>query len=645
MLVGTAPGTGDLYDSGSLAAATTTATVPGLPTDGSPVHARLIYEIGGILYSVDYDYTAATIVSGQPGIVSPVPGSVLPGSAVTFTWSANGADVTTWSFVMGTSQGGNDLYVSGVLPSDVLFANVTGLPTDGSTLYARLRYKVDGVTFRIDYEFTAASNSSGVPGITAPAAGTVLPGDTVEFSWADNGAAVTAWEFLVGTSAGAGDLYSSGVLAYTSQSATVTGLPTDGSTVYVRLRYESDGAFSEIDYQYTAFTPGSGEPAIVDPAAGSTLPGPEVTFSWSANGADVTKWQLYIGSTPGTSDLYRSRLLTPDKLSLTVSGLPTDGSKVYARLRYEIAGSGTTSEVVVEYTAAGSGTPALVAPVPGSVLPGDTATFGWADNGSAVTSWELLVGTSAGAGDLYSSGTLAASTLSAEVSGLPTDGSTVYVRLRYEIDSAVTDADYQYTAATIIIGEPSLTTPVPGSVLPGDTATFGWGANGSAVTAWELLVGTTAGAGDLYSSGVLDASTLSVDVTGLPVDGSTIHVRLRYEIDGVFAELDYQYTAASPAGPDPEITDPVPGSVLSGATVTFNWTANGAAVSKWQLYIGSTPELSDIYRSRVLSSDKTSLTVGNLPVDGSTVYVRLRYKIDGSATTESVFEYTAASTP
>jgi len=35
-------------------------------------------------------------------------------------------------------------------------------------------------------------------------------------------------------------------------SADVSGLPTDGRAIYVRLRYLANGAWESLDYQYTA---------------------------------------------------------------------------------------------------------------------------------------------------------------------------------------------------------------------------------------------------------------------------------------------------------------------------------------------------------------------------------------------------------
>ena len=92
--------------------------------------------------------------------------------------------------------------------------------------------------------------------------------------------------------------------------------------------------------------------------------------------------------------------------------------------------------------------PELVVPTPGTVLPGADVTFGWTSNGAPVTRWILDVGTSTGLSNLYYSGSLLSGVVSRTVTGLPTDGSTIYVRLRYLLSGAWRSQIFEYTAAT-----------------------------------------------------------------------------------------------------------------------------------------------------------------------------------------------------
>ena len=310
----------------------------------------------------------------------------------------------------------------------------------------------------------------------------------------------------------------------------MTALPTDGSTLFVRLFFKISGTWRQADYQFTSPTP-----ALTTPTPGSSLAGDSATFAWAANGAPVTEWWLYVGTSEGANDLHDSGSLGT-QLSTTVTALPTDGSTLFVRLFFKISGS--WQEADYQFTAT---TPALTTPTLGSSLAGDSATFAWAANGAPVTEWWLYVGTSLGANDLHDSGSLGTQ-LSTTVTALPTDGSTLFVRLFFKISGTWVQADYQFTSAS-----PALTTPTLGSSLAGDSATFAWAANGAPVTEWWLYVGTSEGANDLHDSGSL-GTQLSTTVTALSTDGSTLFVRLFFKISGTWRQADYQFTSASSSG-------------------------------------------------------------------------------------------------
>ena len=110
--------------------------------------------------------------------------------------------------------------------------------------------------------------------------------------------------------------------------------------------------------------------------------------------------------------------------------------------------AGEPFERLVVAVKSGSARPEILSPVPGSVLPGASATWKWTDNGNLVTEWWLTVGTSVGGSDLYNSGSLAAVTRAHTVSGLPTAGGTVFVRLLFRQAGLWLSSDVQYTAFT-----------------------------------------------------------------------------------------------------------------------------------------------------------------------------------------------------
>ncbi len=459
-------------------------------------------------------------------MTSPAPGSTLSGATVSFSWDA-GSGVSQYWLWVGTSAGNNDLYTQSQGTSRS--GTVNGLPTDGRTLYVRLWSLVAGAWQFNDYTYGAAGAAQKAA-MTAPVPGSTLPGASVTFGWS-SGSGVSQYWLYVGTSAGGNDLY--GQSQGTSHAITVNGLPTDGRTLYVRLWSLIAGAWQFNDYTYTAAGT-SQKAAMTAPAPTSTLPGAMVTFAWSS-GSGVSQYWLWVGTSANNSDVYTQS--QGSSLSGTVSGLPTDGRTLYVRLWSLIAGAWQFNDYI--YTAATTAglKAAISTPAPGSTLSGATVSFGW-DAGSGVSQYWLWVGTSAAGNDLYtqSQGTGHAGT----VSGLPTDGRTLYVRLWSLIAGAWQFNDYVYHAAGLS-QKSAMTSPVPGSTLPGSSVAFAW-SSGSGVSQYWLYVGTAAGGNDLY--GLSQGSSLSVTVNGLPTDGRTLYVRLWSLLAGAWQFSDYTYTAA-----------------------------------------------------------------------------------------------------
>jgi uncharacterized protein YfaP (DUF2135 family) len=80
---------------------------------------------------------------------------------------------------------------------------------------------------------------------------------------------------------------------------------------------------------------------------------------------------------------------------------------------------------------------------------------------------------------------------------------------------------------------------------------------------------------------------------------------------------------------------------LSGSSQTFNWSANGATVREWGIYVGSSLLIRYIHDSGTLGTS-LSTTVNSLPTDGSTLFVRLWYRTSTGWQSVDV-QYNAAS--
>jgi hypothetical protein len=388
---------------------------------------------------------------------------------------------------------------------------------------------------------------------------------------------------------------------------------------------QMDAALSVRDTLRTLASPGprtaqKGE--ITSPAPGSNLPGGAVTFQWSP-GQGVQQFWLMIGLWPGGNTLYSADqgLLT----SAPVSGLPTDGRTLYVRLWSYVDNQWVYNDY--QYKAAGSVTPAkaqITDPAPGSTLSGATATFRW-NAGTAVARYFLFVGQWQGGNSLFSQDM--GTSLEATVANLPADGSTIHVRLWSYIDGSWQFNDSTFKAAgSVTPVKAAITSPAPGAVLPATTATFQWNA-GQAVTRYFLFVGRWQGGNTLFSQDM--GTSLSATVSGLPSDGSAIYVRLWSYIQGAWQFNDYVFTAtgSQPAGQKGQLISPAPGSTLPGASVTFQWSP-GARVEKFWLFIGTSPGNNNIYGGDQGTS--TSVTLGNLPLNGQVLYVRLWSYVEGA---------------
>src|SRR5262249_55740742 len=147
-------------------------------------------------------------------------------------------------------------------------------------------------------------------------------------------------------------------------------------------------------------------------------------------------------------------------------------------------------------TSVGGGGPTaqMVSPVPGTALTDVTVTFTWTAVQGALEDW-IFVGGSPGAYDVYtaSQGTK----LAATISHLPGDGGPLYVRL-WTRTGATWQVFNDYTYTAVSTTKAAITSPAPGSTLPGAAVTFAWTPGQGAQQYW-LFVGSTPGGFDLYT--------------------------------------------------------------------------------------------------------------------------------------------------
>ncbi len=379
-------------------------------------------------YAGDTNYdtepiSATTVTVNAPGIYTPTPGGTLTGYSATFSWYG-AAGATAYWIDIGSTPGGNTYYQSGSLPTSTETVTVNDLPVDGSTVYVTLYWLIGGNWVSNPYTYTAFGGSSTLGQITSPTPQSTLTGSTVTFDWSA-GSAATAYWLDAGSSAGGNQYYQSGNLGNVL-TTTVTTLPTDGSTVYVTLYSYVSGQWLSNAYTYTAYNLASQDGVITSPIPGSTLTSSSATFVWTA-GAGATNYWLDVGSTPGGNQYEQSGALG-NVTTLTVNGLPTDGSTIYVTLYSYVGGMWSGSAYTYTAFTASGGLGVMTSPTPGSTLSGNQVTFNWSAGSGATAYWVDVSDVGPGGNDLDQSGNLG-NVLTYTIYNLPADGSTVYVTL------------------------------------------------------------------------------------------------------------------------------------------------------------------------------------------------------------------------
>lgn len=270
-------------------------TVQGMTASGNvsiSIPAGSAIGVNGIAnaLAVDLGSTVHYAQLLEPGLTSLAPGSSLPGTSVTFTWSGNDFVVDRWFVDIGSQPGWTD-YLEGNYPGGQTSATVNGLPLNGSAVHVRLTYLVAGQWFETDYQYQ--SFTAPAPGLITPANNVKLSGANIQFQWADNGHGVDLWLLDVGTTLEGSDLLE-GNYPGTQTSVQVNGLPTNGETIYVRLWYVIEGMWNWVDYEFTAAGGSADNPqtplTLVPRSGGLELQGAADTNYVIEYSTDLSSW-------------------------------------------------------------------------------------------------------------------------------------------------------------------------------------------------------------------------------------------------------------------------------------------------------------------------------------------------------------------
>jgi len=541
-------------------------------------------------------------------MTSPANGSTFTSTSVTFNWNPGSGNSQYYLYV-GNSVGSSEYfsnYVSGGSTT------VSGLPCDGRNLYVRLwSLKTNGQWLYNDYNYKASSSCLTIATMTSPANGSTFSSNTVTFTW-NPGSGNSQYYLYVGNSVGSSEYFYNYV---SGGSTTVSGLPCDGRNLYVRLwSQKTSGQWLYNDYNYKASSSCLTIATMTSPANGSTFSSNSVTFTWNP-GSGNSQYYLYVGNSVGSSE-YFSNYVSGG--STTVSGLPCDGRNLYVRL-WSLTSSGWLFNDY-NYKASSSclTIATMTSPANGSTFSSNTVTFTW-NPGSGNSQYYLYVGNSPGSSEYFSNYVSGGSTT---VGGLACDGRNLYVRLWSLTSSGWLFNDYNYKASSSCPTIATITSPANGSTFTSTSVTFTWSL-GSGNSQYFLYVGNSPGSSEYFYNYVSGGSTA---VGGLPGDGRNVYVRLWSLRSSGWVYFDYSYKACACSGKQvPQITSPANGSKFGSSTVTFAWTA-GIGGSQYYLYVGNSVGSSEYFYNYISGG---STTVGGLPSDGRTIYVRIWSLISG----------------
>lgn len=409
------------------------------------------------------DCTVGPAYTGPAAISSPRCGGTFDSATPTIEWpEVNALQYSLW---IGGTKGGKQWYPADLpggslilqgQPTQVTIPATNKLPTDGRALWVRLR-SLNPSTNK--WDVIDCQVNTVHPDFTSPTCGSTLTDTTETLQWSANGNPdALQWKVSAGTAIG-GQQFGLHDWEDPRISLDLTGIPGDGSLVFTRLQWrKSEGAkvgFKDCKMLAPTFAP----PPLTSPVCEGTLPGASTTFSWGPGDWDIANWGLQVGSTPGGSEYYNQPdlgnvLATPTP----VTGLPTDGRLVYARLRFQPKAIERWLQHDCVLTAAGpTQPPVFTSPACGDALPGTKTTFTWdpRDSDGQVQAWQLRAGSSLGGAQYFDSGTLSGTVevsgstvtrTSADASGLPQDGRALFVRLYWRQNDTWRSSDCLFTA-------------------------------------------------------------------------------------------------------------------------------------------------------------------------------------------------------
>ena len=520
-----------------------------------------------------------------------------PGVSILSTVPGN-----SYSFFSGTSMACP--HVSGAAAllrstnSSISFTDIKNALMHKSDFIGSLSGKTASGSRLNIHKALSTENSIEPAVITSPVNGSEFTGSEVTFEWTTNDG-IDGITISIGTSVGASDLHFNDNLG-NATSVTVT-LPEDGSRIFVRLSSLIDGETIHRDSSYIASNKDIPPPAkseLTAPVAGTVLKSGIVNFEWT-QGSQVERRYLYVGTSKGYCNLFCG-YVGDSGISLDLSFFT---EKTYVRLWSRIEGCWKYVDYEFDSEVSIS---AMVSPADGSKLTSSNVTFEWTE-GYNINYRYLMVGSRPGYSNLFRSYVYGTS----RTVSVPTDGSTIYVRLwSYIPGGGWKYRDYSYKTALLAPEISEIDSHKEGSIFDSENVTLTW-TEGVSVRYNYLYIYSNTNFSRVFSGMVYNNET----TINIPESSGQITAYLYSYINGSWKRASYIFYAKGSA---PAITSPVSGSQLYSNSVTFKWNRPSNVYYNYMM-VGTRPGGSNLYSKFLINTDSHSV---NINATGK-IYVRL----------------------
>jgi hypothetical protein len=278
-----------------------------------------------------------------PKNIVPSDNGILSGNNQEITWDNTNCEYWVYAGPSAKSKAYSD---SGNLNNTTSYT-ISGYPSDGSDVYVTLYYRpvTGGVWQNVVLTYTQPIGECTAPSITTTVDDATFEANAQTLEW--NQTNCEYWVYA-GTARHKRDYADSGSLG-SSTTYTVSGYPSDGSTIYVTLYYKplTGGNWKSAGSTYQAPVQNCEVPEILSPTNGGSLNSDSQLITWTNTACEY--W-VYAGPSPGNNSYSDSESLG-NTTSFTVNGYPKDGSSVYVRLYYRALTGGRWQSITAEYTA------------------------------------------------------------------------------------------------------------------------------------------------------------------------------------------------------------------------------------------------------------------------------------------------------